>query len=401
MIQKRIDQSPKCCEPDKPDCGCGNESKMPFRIHPVDPGTGCCGESVAPVGLAYEQPGYAICHFVEDFMQTPVGQVPRVSTRPDRIDRWGTFKVRSGIGRNNYTVAPGLYCVGRPGPGDPVLVTANYKLSFDTLRRDVHGLDAWLLVLDTCGVNVWCSAGKGTFSTTELVNRIKSVGLEKCVNHRRVILPQLSATGVAAHSVKKDCGFKVVWGPIRSADIGRFLQNGMKAEKQMRQVTFGIWERVVLIPVELAALPKYLLWFALAIFFLSGIGASIFSFSASLLRGIQLFSACLAGVFSGAILTPTVLPWIPLRAFSVKGALTGILIGIGVVALFRQHLGIWDAVAMLLCTVAISSFLAMNFTGATPFTSPSGVEKEMRRAIPLQAAAVLISAVSWVAAAFV
>jgi len=51
--------------------------------------------------------------------------------------------------------------------------------------------------------------------------------------------------------------------------------------------------------------------------------------------------------------------------------------------------------------VAISSYLAMNFTGSTPFTSPSGVEKEMRRAIPLQAGAVLIALVAWVSAAFV
>jgi hypothetical protein len=34
--------------------------------------------------------------------------------------------------------------------------------------------------------------------------------------------------------------------------------------------------------------------------------------------------------------------------------------------------------------MAISSFTAMNFTGSSTYTSPSGVEWEMRRAIPLQ-----------------
>jgi hypothetical protein len=43
----------------------------------------------------------------------------------------------------------------------------------------------------------------------------------------------------------------------------------------------------------------------------------------------------------------------------------------------------------------------MNFTGSTPFTSPSGVEKEMRKALPLQAAALLLAMVAWVASAFV
>jgi hypothetical protein len=42
----------------------------------------------------------------------------------------------------------------------------------------------------------------------------------------------------------------------------------------------------------------------------------------------------------------------------------------------------------------------MNFTGSTPFTSPSGVEKEMRKAMPLQAAVALIALVAWVGAAF-
>jgi hypothetical protein len=52
-------------------------------------------------------------------------------------------------------------------------------------------------------------------------------------------------------------------------------------------------------------------------------------------------------------------------------------------------------------TVALSSYLAMNFTGSTPYTSPSGVEKEMRRAIPLQTAAAVLGLIIWVVSAFV
>ena len=75
--------------------------------------------------------------------------------------------------------------------------------------------------------------------------------------------------------------------------------------------------------------------------------------------------------------------------------------GLVVVMLFKSGL-IWlESLALLLMTVAISSYLAMNFTGSTPFTSPSGVEKEMRRAIPLQAGAVVIALVAWVSAGFV
>ena len=113
----------------------------------------------------------------------------------------GAVMVRWGINRDNYRVNPGLYAVGTPGQESDVFVTANYKLSFDALRKNLAGVNGWILVLDTKGVNVWCAAGKGTFGTKELVNRIKLVLLEKVVNHKRLILPQLGATGVAAHNV--------------------------------------------------------------------------------------------------------------------------------------------------------------------------------------------------------
>ncbi len=80
--------------------------------------------------------------------------------------------------------------------------------------------------------------------------------------------------------------------------------------------------------------------------------------------------------------------------------LTGIASGLVIVATFYSRI-IWaEALALLLITMVISSYLAMNFTGSTPFTSPSGVEKEMRKAIPLQAAVALIALAAWVGAAF-
>ncbi|RXM20875.1 acetyl-CoA synthase subunit gamma, partial [Citrobacter sp. AAK_AS5] len=85
----------------------------------------------------------------------------------------GRWRVRWNIKRMDYRVAPGLYAVGEPTADSPVLVTANYKLTFDGLRSELGGVDAWMLVLDTLGVNVWCAAGKGTFSTAELARRVR------------------------------------------------------------------------------------------------------------------------------------------------------------------------------------------------------------------------------------
>jgi len=76
-------------------------------------------------------------------------------------DVLGGWRVRWGIGRMRYHVTPGLYRIGTPDADSPVLVTANYKLTVDALRRRLTGLDLWILVLDTKGVNVWCAAAKG------------------------------------------------------------------------------------------------------------------------------------------------------------------------------------------------------------------------------------------------
>ena len=240
----------------------------------------------------------------------------------------------------------------------------------------------------------------GLFSTKEVIDRVKISQVGKVVRHNQLILPQLAATGVAAHQVKKQISFKIIYGPVRAKDLPKFLASGFRSEPYMRTVNFSVRDRFILIPVELAQLPKPSLWILVAAFVISGIGTSVFSFSAAWLRGSILAIAYVAGILAGAIATPILLPWVPGRPFALKGAILGVLSGALVVALFRNELHVLSALALMLCATVTSSYLAMNFTGSTPFTSPSGVEKEMRKAIPLQAAALLLAVAAWVGAAF-
>jgi hypothetical protein len=292
--------------------------------------------------------------------------------------------VRWGIGRRSYRVEPGLYRVGSPGADSPVLVTANYKLTFDVVRSQLDGVDAWLLVLETQGVNVWCAAGKGSFSTDALVRRIRDSDLGDRVTHRKVIVPQLGATGVAAHEVRRRCGFRVVYGPVRARDLKEFLRRRMQATETMRRVTFSLVERLELVGVELVMGLKWGLPVLLVALALVG-GEGV---AGRLLGALPV----LAGILAGSVMVPILLPWIPGRAFALKGALVGGLLVGASVALGPA--GRLDAVGLqlFLLGTAAASFLAMQFTGATTFTSPSGVEWEMRRALPLQLGAVFVAA---------
>ncbi|MFA5905509.1 MAG: mercury methylation corrinoid protein HgcA [Desulfobacula sp.] len=350
---------------------------------------------------AHENPGYKICTYVDKFINTDAGPVPIIKPKLKREDLFATFFVRCGIGRYSYTVAPGLYGIGSPDKNSEVLVTANFKLTFDHVRKELAGIDAWILVLDTKGINVWCAAGKGTFSTSELVKRIEIVSLEKIVDHKRVIVPQLGATGVSAREVKKQSGFRVVYGPVRAQDIPAFLKNNNTADKTMRQVTFSLYERFILTPVELQMVLKPALVIALVLIILSGFGPGIFSFTGALERGMLSVFALFTGIISGAFVTPVLLPYIPSRHFALKGIISGSFFAVLLLLTAASAIpGISGCIALFLFSVTISSYLAMNFTGATPFTSPSGVEKEMKHYIPVQLASLVISFGLWIYSAF-
>ncbi len=327
-------------------------------------------------------------------------EIPRVPTELCFTDRFGGWKVRWSIRRMKYTVEPGIYAVGNPDGDSLVLSSANYKLSFDTLRKELGGLDAWIIVLDTQGINVWCAAGKGTFGTDEIVHRIGLVELEKIVNHRKIILPQLGASGVAAHEVKKRCGFSVIYGPIRAYDIIEFIKAGMKATQQMRQVHFSFYDRLVLTPVEFVMGGKYMLFIMAVLFIMSGIGASGYSSDLAMSHGIRSVVNLFAAYLSGAVITPLLLPWLPGRSFSFKGFSVGLVVAVVLFTLKLTGSGL-ETVAWIFLIPVVSSFLAMNFTGASTYTSLSGVKKEMRVAVPLQIIFAILGMGMWIAGRFV
>ncbi len=272
-----------------------------------------------------------------------------------------------------HRVVPGLYRFGTPTPDSPVIVTANYTISFDTVRAALSGIDCFILVLDTKGVNVWCAAGKGTFGTEELVRRIDVTGLASAVRHRTLVLPQLGAPGIVAHKVQQRSGFRVEYGPVRARDLPRYLETRI-ATPEMRRVEFPIVDRVILTPVEFLHVAVPMIVTIIALFILAGPVGSLIP---------------LVAVLGGTVLFPALLPFIPTKDFSTKGMILGLVLAIPFALYFAQNpsLPAWavilSALAPLLLIPAVVAYLALNFTGSTTFTSRTGVKKEIFRYVPV------------------
>jgi hypothetical protein len=322
------------------------------------------------------------------------GPAPVLSTSLTWRDVLGSWRARWGIGRMRYAIPPGLYRMGEPDRESPVLVTANYKMTVDRVRCELAGLSVWLLVLDTKGVNVWCAAGKGTFGTEELVRRVEAAGLAGIVEHRNLVLPQLGATGVAAHEVKRATGFSVRYGPVRARDIRAWLAAGMHATPEMRRVTFGWKDRIVLAPMEVAGAlkPAAVVLVGLALLDLLRHRTITWHVAAD-------FAPLLAAMFAGTVLVPLLLPWLPSRVFAVKGAVAGAVCAAA--TLIGLHGGAIDAAGTLMLATAIASYTGMMFTGAATFTNLAGARLEVRRALPAIVVLAAFGAVLRVAAAFV
>jgi len=173
----------------------------------------------------------------------------------------------------------------------------------------------------------------------------------------------------------------------------------------MRQVRFPLGDRVALIPVELVLSAKYVLLLAAAFLVLGGLGADGYSLARAAGAGLSSAGLFLAASAGSIVLAPALLPWLPGRALSLKGFWVGLLLLAGLLApvgLRSALLEDWPStIAWCLLVPAVASFLAMNFTGATTYTSLSGVRREMRVAVPVQATAGLLGAVLWLVGRFV
>ncbi len=211
--------------------------------------------------------------------------------------------LQTGLRLLPFPVKTGLIRVGQPDSDSPVLVTCNFGLTVRRVIRALRGVDAYLLVANSRGINVWCAASGGHFTANDVISAVRTSGMENLVNHRRLILPQLSATGVERSVVEEKTGWRVVFGPVYAQDIPAYLANHNKKTAGMRTVRFDLSERLEMavmwaVPISVVPLVPLLIWWRhLALPFVA------------LVWGIALFAF---GAF----------PWLPIRAGGAGGAQT-------------------------------------------------------------------------------
>ncbi len=208
-------------------------------------------------------------------------------------------------------------------------------------------------------------------------------GSPRSCSHRRLVLPQLSAPGVAAHKVKEACGFRVTFGPVRAADLPAFLAADMKADAEMRRVTFDVRERAVLVPEVLSVA-----WDRRMLLAYAGVLAAVGARSRrriaapGLRAGCPVIGAAWLALLAGGAVTPLALPWLPGRAFSVKGALVGGVLAAAATATLGRRLSPAAKLALAGRRHGRSSYAAMNFTGSLDDHLALGRGAEMRRRCP-------------------
>lgn len=303
-------------------------------------------------------------------------KVPVLSREMKQKDKMGTAMVRCGINRYTYEVPTGLYLLGELESAKDVIVTCNYRLTIDVLRSSIKSKGVFILVLDTFGINVWCAAGKSTFASKELIYQVVKSDIKKKLKIRRVILPQLGASSMEPHIIRKMSGVSVVYGPVRAEDIDSFLENSYNCDETMRTVTFPLVERLKLTPLEFIQSIKFIL-----ISIVGFLAYSLLFTSSKDMAFVTMYNSASILMLSliGTIAFPAAVSILPFKSFSLNNILLSapVIIGFSLYEVSNNiNPTIYISIALILIRLMYAAFIGFRFTGTTTFTSFSGAKQE-------------------------
>jgi NAD-dependent dihydropyrimidine dehydrogenase PreA subunit len=146
-----------------------------------------------------------------------------------------------------FPTRTGLRTVGQPGPDAPVFVTCNFDLTVRRVTRALQGLNCYLLVAQSKGINVWCAASGGMFNAHSVISAVKTSRIAEKVSHHTLILPQLSAPGIDVARMEQETGWRCKFGPVYARDIPAYVAAHFRKTADMRQAAFPLADRLQMV----------------------------------------------------------------------------------------------------------------------------------------------------------
>ena len=269
-------------------------------------------------------------------------------------------------------IEPGLYEAGTPAEDSPILVTANYEFTYIKVMRDLKDLNAWILCVDSNGINVWCAARGNDFGNKQLLEVVNATGIEKIANSKKLFLPQLSAGGISIPQLPKEFPFKIVFGPVWSKDLKSFLENRpMKKPDSMKLAKFSLFHRIRAGITHTTFLFRKIFFIPLVVLFCSFLILNQLEnlwWIGELILWIILSNMIIAIFFPLSYFT---------RTFIIKSIFYGIL---NLVVISSISWIIHNSITFLLLNSGIvfwiSFFSTMSFSGYTMATNPREIQNE-------------------------
>lgn len=265
-----------------------------------------------------------------------------------------------------FPTKTGLRTIGNPGPDAPVLVTCNFDLTARRVIKALEGLDCYLLVAPSHGINVWCASGGGMFNAHSVISVLKTSRIAQKVNHRTLILPQLSAPGVDVVRVERETGWRCKFGPVYAAKIPAYLEAGMRKTDEMRRARFPLRDRLEM-AVMWAGLLSVIVIIPFAVFdwrMLPGVLAIIWGFA------LFLF-----------VFFDQVSRFVPGQAGLLKTLILGLVAAAGVIA-YGLVIGEWSTGSILgwsLAILSVALVLGFDLDGTSPLRAGATVAYYARK----------------------
>jgi ubiquinone/menaquinone biosynthesis C-methylase UbiE len=270
-------------------------------------------------------------------------------------------------------IQPGIYQSGNPNSSSPILVTANYDFTYIKLMRALKGVDAWVLVLDTDGINVWCAARGNDFGNSQLIEAIEATGIQNYVDHKKLILPQLSAGGISIPQLPKQFPFKIKYGPVWSKYLPEYLEEKpSKKPDNMKLAKFNFYHRIRAGTTHTTFLLRKIFIYPFLIALLGLLSSLYWTNKLTWLAYFLLWIIISNGIIS--ILFPLSNFT---RKFILKGTFFGIvnLILLGAITMIL-HQSLLFTLLNLPFFYWVSFFSTMSFSGYTMATAPREIQGE-------------------------